>query len=189
MVEVLLFHLSTIPLFPVGICRMVDWKFSIIGGVKMRKILLVLLIFAVSMLTTGLAAKDKVIGAEAEHIGDIKIEKGNLRIGEDADVMGNIFIEEGDLFIADEVDIVGSITIKKGNIFIKDNVDITKTVTIELGNISMEENNDIHADIVCKKGTVKMGSNNDILGDVYAKELKRGRNSDIHGRFHKIEKQ
>jgi hypothetical protein len=165
----------------------VTWEFLNIGGIKMKKILLVLLIISVSMLTTGLAAEDKVIAEDSEHFGDIKIEKGNLRIGEAADVMGNIFIEEGDLFIADDVDIVGSITIKKGNIFIKDDVDITKTVTIEQGNISMEDNNDIHADIICKKGTVKMGRNNDIHGDVCARELKRGSNSDIEGKFIKTE--
>ena len=151
-----------------------------------KKIIVGFLLLAVPFVMS-LSAGDKVIAADAEHFRDIKITKGNVRIGEDADVMGNIFIDEGNLYMADDVDIVGSITIKKGNIFIKDNVDVTKTVTVKNGNITMANNNDIHADIVCKNGIVTMGSNNDIMGNVYAKELKRGRNSDIQGKFVKSE--
>ena len=81
----------------------------------MKKTLVVLL--AVSICLAVVWAGDvKVIPADSEHVGDIKIEKGNLEIGKNADLAGNIFIEEGDLFIADNVDIVGAVTIKKGNI-------------------------------------------------------------------------
>ncbi len=154
------------------------------GAMKKQVILSVLVIicFSVGMW----AGNDEVISGD--HIGNIKIGKGNLKIMENADVMGNIFIEEGDLFIGEKVNITGTITIKKGNIFIKENVDILKKITVELGNVTIGEDADVKGDIICKKGVVTLKEDCDIQGNVYAAQLITGENADIHGKFIKTEK-
>ena len=59
-----------------------------------------LVVFCV--LVSAALAGDRVIGPDADHVGDVKIAKGNLRIEPKSALMGNIFIEEGDLFIAED---------------------------------------------------------------------------------------
>ena len=59
---------------------------------------------------------------------------------------------------------------------------------MENGNFIMGNKGLIQGDIVCRNGTVEIGADNIVKGDVYAAELKRGRNSDIQGKFIKQEK-
>ena len=51
------------------------------------------------------------------------------------------------------------------------------------GNVTMGDKNSVRGDVVCKKGVVKLGADNIVVGDVYAKDLIKGANSKITGKF------
>lgn len=132
---------------------------------------------------------DLFIGSEVDINGSITIKiKGTMRVMEDADVVGNIFIEEGDLFIANDVDINGSITIKKGNIFIKDRVELAREIVLLNGAVEMGSGCHSEDGILAGGGAVSMRDNNTVQGDIKAATLTQGRNNTIKGKFIKTPK-